>query len=193
MEKVERNKELSNQYLAKYLEDVLLQEIVHSLRAKGLEAFVFNGLSLKCEVEEEKKEYEIDTLVFLPEYKLIINLEVKRGQEKNCWKNLKKASNQLRKHLELFKTTVTLDWIFVKAACLAASKESLHKNSKTKQKKNYKPSDDKPTNDKRTDKKPCDYCSKFIIWKENIISGIFYYNVYYPFSFSLGFMILILY
>ena len=139
-----------HQHLNSYLEDVLLQDIVNSLRELGLKSLIVKGLFLK--------EFELDILIFLPKYRLVIIIEAKRGKEKNCLTNLYKASQQVGKRQDTIKSELKSDWIFVKAACLAAPKKNLGKYA----------SEHKP--------KPCHNCSKFILWNEDINSGIKHYD-----------------
>ena len=62
---------------------------------------------------------EYDSLIILPEFKLIINIEVKRG---SCLKVLKDAADQTKKHfsffMRVFGSLLSTQWKFVKAACI---------------------------------------------------------------------------
>ena len=82
---------------------------------------------------------EWDSLVIIPESKIIINIEVKSG---NGWNPLKKAARQTSKHLSIFKTIfkalLSTEWSFVKAVCT-------------------------PILETAENKKPCDDCKQFIL------------------------------
>ena len=68
-----------------------------------------------CNVQYSSMEW--DTLVVLPEFKLIMNIEVKSGQ----LPALKKASKQTVDHLKFFKkmfgAVLSKEWKFLKGAC----------------------------------------------------------------------------
>ena len=68
-------------------------------------------------IEESSLEY--DTLLVIPEYKLIVNIEVKRGSNISL---LKKASDQTQKHLSFFNkvfgSILSTDWRYVTGACV---------------------------------------------------------------------------
>ena len=87
---------------------------------------------------------EWDTLVILPQYKLIINIEVKRGS--NLGK-LKDAATQTKQHNNIFQkvfgSSISNDWKFLRGACM--------------------PNLEIPA----AEISPCKYCKKFILHKYN--------------------------
>ena len=82
---------------------------------------------------------EWDSIIILPQYKLVVNVEVKSGLSFNA---LKKAATQTNKHLIIFRkifgASLSREWKFVKAACNP----------------NFAGTDDC---------QPCDYCKMFIL------------------------------
>ena len=82
---------------------------------------------------------EWDSLVIIPEFKLMINIEVKRGKGFN---SLKKAASQTKIHLSIFKkifgSLLSDGWKFVKAAFT-------------------------PSLELTEDKQPCEECKQFIL------------------------------
>ena len=86
---------------------------------------------------------EWDSLVIIPESKLIINIEVKSGKGFNP---LKKAASQGKTHLSIFKkifgSVLSDGWKFVKAAFI-------------------------PNLELNEDKQPCEYCIEFILKEDD--------------------------
>jgi hypothetical protein len=82
---------------------------------------------------------EWDSLVIIPEFKIMINIEVKRGKGFN---SLKKAASQTKIHLSIFKkifgSLLSDGWKFVKAAFT-------------------------PSLELTEDKQPCEDCKQFIL------------------------------
>ena len=68
--------------------------------------------------EKEYIQKECDSILVLPESKIIVNIEVKSGEG---WNAVKEASKQTQKRHELFKKAycsgLNQDWKFVKAVC----------------------------------------------------------------------------
>ena len=62
---------------------------------------------------------EYDSLIILPEFKVIINIEVKRGSNVTV---LQHAADQTKKHLSFFTSVfgslLSTQWKFIKAACI---------------------------------------------------------------------------
>ncbi len=96
-------------------------------------------------IEESALEY--DTLLVIPEFKLIVNIEVKRGTNISL---LKKASDQTRKHLlfftKVFGSLLSSDWRFVMGACVPNLE--IEKKSKI----------------------PCSSCKPFYITDEDVVN-----------------------
>ena len=73
----------------------------------------------------QEKKTEWDTIMIVPEYKAIINIEVKRGcnDSSDKLKLLKDASDQTKQHFsfiqKLFGSMLSKDWVFVRAACVS--------------------------------------------------------------------------
>ncbi len=89
---------------------------------------------------------EWDSLVVIPEFKLVINVEVKRGPSSQ---KLREASIQTEQHFSIFKKVfgsfLSPQWDFVKAACM--------------------PNLSLKTDDRS---KPCGHCQKYILGYSNI-------------------------
>ena len=68
-------------------------------------------------VQENSSEW--DSLIVIPNYKLIINIEVKSGKS---WEVLKSASNQTKKHHnflnKVFGCVLSEDWKFLRSVCM---------------------------------------------------------------------------
>ena len=96
-------------------------------------------------IEESSLEY--DTLLVIPEFKLIVNIEVKRGSNITL---LKKASDQTQKHLlfftKVFGSLLSSDWRFVTGACVPNLE--IEKKSKV----------------------PCVSCKPFYITEEDVLN-----------------------
>ena len=132
----------SKQYLDDYLEDVLQEEIVKALTLLDLESFVLKGFDT---------EREFDILVLVPKYKLIINIEAKKGSPHKTLKNFGKAAKQSKIRFDIIKKLIKSDWMFAKTVCLSTSKQEME-NLNTP--------------------KPCETCCEYIIWKDDILKGI---------------------
>ena len=105
----------------------------------------------------QKVSMEWDILILLPQWKLIINIEVKRGAGLSP---LKHAVKQTEFHLDIFRKIfgahLSSEWKFIKAACTP----NLHLTGESN---------------------PCDYCTQFILsgsemlnmspWIERIIAN----------------------
>ena len=90
---------------------------------------------------------EWDSLVVIPEFKLVINVEVKRGPSSQ---KLREASIQTEQHFLIFRkvfgSLLSPQWDFVKAACM--------------------PNLELKTDDKS---KPCGYCKQYILKESHLI------------------------
>ena len=89
--------------------------------------------------QEQKISMEWDSLIILPQVKMIINIEVKSGSGINPLKSAVKQSNIHRKiFTKIFGAHLSQEWKFVKAAFL-------------------------PNLELKIDDQPCEYCNKFVI------------------------------
>ena len=120
------------------------------MQKKVLESIPFDHLKtfykyqwFRCNVDCNFNEY--DTLLVIPQSKLIINIEVKRGSTLSV---LKKAADQTRKHRNFFSSLfgpmLSEKWKFVKAACMPHIDFGSIMNS------------------------PCSYCKQFIVRESNL-------------------------
>ena len=93
---------------------------------------------------------EWDSLLVLPAYKMIINIEVKSGSGIDA---LKSAASQTNLHLSIFKkifgSLLSNEWKFVKAACTS--------NLKYESIKEYI---------------PCTYCKQFLVTADDLLNFI---------------------
>ena len=102
--------------ISDHYEFILCQQIVQAVKELDLDGCVITGLyvrDIRSGPNFQKfANFEIDTVLVIPKYKLIVDIEVKYSNSK-----LKKASNQTKKHADAFKF-ISKDWQFVKAACV---------------------------------------------------------------------------
>ena len=85
-------------------------KVLNKIKDEKLESF-FKYEYYKLEVQRIANK-EIDTILVLPKYKLIVDIEVKHSPN-----YLKKASTQTNIHATAFKF-ISKDWQFIKAACV---------------------------------------------------------------------------
>ena len=102
--------------ISDHYEFILCQQIVQAVKELDLDGCVITGLyvrDIRSGPNFQKfANFEIDNVLVIPKYKLIVDIEVKYSNSK-----LKKASNQTKKHADAFKF-ISKDWQFVKAACV---------------------------------------------------------------------------
>ncbi len=99
------------------IENTFLYKIPHD-RLQNFYKYQFYNYSLQA------KKTEWDTIMIIPEYNAIINIEVKLGP-KDCGDKLellKDSSEQTKKHFafmqKIFGGMLSKDWMFVRAACV---------------------------------------------------------------------------